>query len=147
MQYRNGDKPNQVQNVHSDCDKFLSTASTGSMKSKRLSGNVRKKPAVTSSAYLFASHGKRSVEPLLKVGARLEYTRQQEVQQRPQLRQLVLQNSTTSDATKNSTTLHQHRRQTRNKICHIINDIYANSKIHKFRANGHKKQNNLTCCT
>lgn len=41
--------------------------------------------------YLLSSHGERSVEPLLKSAAALEDSGQQEVEQRPELGQLVLQ--------------------------------------------------------
>lgn len=40
---------------------------------------------------LFSSHGKRGIEPLLEGAATLENGGQEEVQQRPELRQLVLQ--------------------------------------------------------
>lgn len=42
-------------------------------------------------SYLFSSHGKGGVEPLLEGAAALENGWQQEVEQCPQLRQLVLQ--------------------------------------------------------
>lgn len=40
---------------------------------------------------LFSSHGKRGIKPLLEGAATLENGGQEEVQQRPELRQLVLQ--------------------------------------------------------
>lgn len=43
--------------------------------------------------YLFSGSSKWSIEPLLEGGAALEDGGQQEVEQRPQLRQLVLQRS------------------------------------------------------
>lgn len=42
------------------------------------------------SAYLLPSHGERSVEPLLEGAAALEDGGQQEVEQRPELGELVL---------------------------------------------------------
>ena len=43
--------------------------------------------------YLFSCHGKRSIEPLLEGGTRLEDSGQQEIQQSPQLWKFVLQQS------------------------------------------------------
>lgn len=43
--------------------------------------------------YLFSCHGKGGVEPLLKGAAAFENGGQEEVEQRPELRQFVLQGS------------------------------------------------------
>lgn len=48
-------------------------------------------PWLATPTHLFSSHGKGCIEPLLKGAAALEDGGQQEVKERPELRELVLQ--------------------------------------------------------
>lgn len=52
--------------------------------------------------YLFSRHGKRSVKPLLERAAALEDGRQEEIEQGPQLRELVLQRGSRQQQTARS---------------------------------------------
>lgn len=73
----------------------------------------------------FSGHGKWGVEPLLKSAAALKNGRQEEVEQGPQLRQLVLQRSASEEETTRSNVVGvQHLGQLAMVVLHTVTFIH-----------------------